>query len=149
MTPAPSTVRPTAKVADAVRLMRAAKIRHLPVVDANKRLVGIVTDRDLRQVILDPRLQERLGGGLADALEGLTVRDIMTWTVFTVRRKPRSAMCLPPFTGRSARPGREERAVGGIRPRPTSFGFAEVPEEGVWYFRTDGGRLGASAALEC
>ena len=32
--------------------MKEGKIRHLPVLDGGRRLVGIVTDRDLRQVIL-------------------------------------------------------------------------------------------------
>ena len=90
MTPAPLTIRWTAKIIDAVRLMREARIRHLCVLDGSNRLVGILADRDLRQVILDPRLQERLGPGLGDALEGLTVRDIMTWAVITVHPETRS-----------------------------------------------------------
>jgi acetoin utilization protein AcuB len=134
MTPAPSTVRPTAKVADAVRLMREAKIRHLPVVDASKRLVGIVTDRDLRQVILDPRLEERLGGGLASALEGLTVRDIMTWTVFTVRPETeiRDAARLLHHRKIGALPVvKNERLVGILTETDVIRVFAEVLEEGV------------------
>jgi acetoin utilization protein AcuB len=85
MIPLPLTVRWDAPLVDAVRLMKEGKIRHLPVLDRDRRLVGIVTDRDLRQVILDPRLQERLGASVADALEGFRVRDIMTWAVISVR----------------------------------------------------------------
>jgi acetoin utilization protein AcuB len=71
-------------VREAARLMRHAGVRHLPVVDVDGALTGIVTDRDLRQVVLDPSVQERLGEA-GDALAGLTVRDVMTWGVFTVR----------------------------------------------------------------
>ena len=40
--------------------MRRRGIRHLPVVDAGCRLVGIVTDRDLRQIVFDAAIAERL-----------------------------------------------------------------------------------------
>lgn len=74
-----------APVGSAWRLMRAGKVRHLPVRDGAGRLMGIVTDRDLRQIILDPSLRERAGNDLLGALEALTVRDIMSWAVITVR----------------------------------------------------------------
>jgi acetoin utilization protein AcuB len=53
-------------------------------VENDGRLIGIVTDRDLRQMIFDPMIHERLGD-VVEALAGLTVRDIMTWAVITVR----------------------------------------------------------------
>lgn len=64
-------------------LMRTRKIHHVPVVDDDRRLVGIVTDHDLRQVILDRCVQgppEEAGR----ALERLRVDEIMTWGVITV-----------------------------------------------------------------
>ena len=77
------TVRPDARVEDAAALMRRRRIRHLPVVDAGGRLVGIVTDRDLRQVLFDPAILDR--PDLARTLQSLTVREVMTWGVVTVR----------------------------------------------------------------
>jgi acetoin utilization protein AcuB len=77
------TIRAVAPVREAFELLKTRKIRHLPVVDERGRLVGIVTDRDLRQMVFDPAIQERLGD--VDVLEGLTVREIMTWGVITVR----------------------------------------------------------------
>jgi CBS domain-containing protein len=78
-----ATVSPDAPVHDAAALMRARRIRHLPVVDAAGRLLGIVTDRDLRQVIFNPAMQERLGAG-GEAPADIAIRDAMTWAVITV-----------------------------------------------------------------
>lgn len=84
MTTPVATIRAAAPVREAVELMKTRKIRHLPVLDDGGRLVGIVTDRDLRQMVFDPVIQERLGD-VVEALGALTVRDVMTWAVLTVR----------------------------------------------------------------
>jgi len=44
----PITLSPDATIADALRLMRDNKIGGIPVVDGNNKLVGILTNRDLR-----------------------------------------------------------------------------------------------------
>jgi IMP dehydrogenase len=44
----PVTLLQNATVADALRLMKENKIGGIPIVDANKKLVGILTNRDLR-----------------------------------------------------------------------------------------------------
>jgi acetoin utilization protein AcuB len=79
------TVRVETLVSDAVALMRTRGVRHLPVVDRSRRPVGMVTDRDLRQIIFDPAMQERLAG-TREALDGLTVGEVMTWGAVTVGR---------------------------------------------------------------
>jgi acetoin utilization protein AcuB len=79
-----ATVRAEVPVHTAAQTMRARRIRHLPVVDRDRKLVGIVTDRDLRQVLFAPSVHARLGA-VAAALETLTVDDIMTRGVLTVR----------------------------------------------------------------
>jgi CBS domain-containing protein len=43
------TVRAADRLSRVAREMRLGKIRHLPVVDDAGRLIGIVTDRDLRE----------------------------------------------------------------------------------------------------
>jgi CBS domain-containing protein len=83
MTQPVTTIGTDAPVRQAAELMKTRQIRHLPVVE-NDGLIGIVTDRDLRQMIFDPMIHERLGD-VVEALGGLTVRDIMTWAVITVR----------------------------------------------------------------
>jgi len=44
------TVRSDASVTDITKLMRKKHVRHLPVLDRNRRLVGIVGSRDLMKV---------------------------------------------------------------------------------------------------
>jgi CBS domain-containing protein len=48
MSSPPTTVAPSAQIADAFELMNGRRIRRLPVVDGG-RLVGIVTEGDLRR----------------------------------------------------------------------------------------------------
>jgi CBS domain-containing protein len=76
------TIGAGASVREAAALMRERGIRHLPVLDARERLVGIVTDRDLRQVILDVAIG-RVGED-TERLGDLGVREVMTWGVVTV-----------------------------------------------------------------
>ncbi|MBI1846532.1 MAG: CBS domain-containing protein [Candidatus Rokubacteria bacterium] len=84
MTRGVATIHSDALARGAAQMMRTRRIRHLPVVDREGGLVGIVTDRDLRQVLFDPVMQAR-AGHLAGALKAVTVRDVMTWAVLTVQ----------------------------------------------------------------
>jgi acetoin utilization protein AcuB len=43
------TLSPDQTLREAIELLRARHIRHLPVVEEDSRLVGIVTDRDVKQ----------------------------------------------------------------------------------------------------
>lgn len=49
MTPSPHTIGASLSLSDAANMMKAHKIRHLPVLDGNS-LVGIVSDRDVQMV---------------------------------------------------------------------------------------------------
>lgn len=84
MTPAPVTVHPETTVGSAWKLMCRRRIRHLPVLDVSGRPIGIVSDRDLRQVILEPALQEQLGN-VTRAMNVLTIKEVMTWGMVTVQ----------------------------------------------------------------
>jgi CBS domain-containing protein len=84
MTRPVATVHPEAPVTSAADLMRRRLLRHLPVVDRRERLVGIVTDRDLRQVVFRPALRDRLRN-VGELLRTLTVSDIMTREVIIVK----------------------------------------------------------------
>lgn len=84
MTRVVATVLPETSVRAAVELMKKRRIRHLPVVDREGRLVGIVTDRDLRQMMFAPAVQDNLEN-LATVFKTLTAGEIMTWGVVHVR----------------------------------------------------------------
>jgi acetoin utilization protein AcuB len=80
----PMTVTPEDLVRTVRQRMRGVGIRHLPVVTAENILVGVVTDRDVRQAGASdaPHMAEH---ELLYLLEKMTVRDIMTTQVITVR----------------------------------------------------------------
>ncbi|MBS1119293.1 MAG: hypothetical protein H6Q90_1521 [Deltaproteobacteria bacterium] len=48
MTEEPTTISPNDSALDALRTLEQLSIRHLPVVDDNGELVGVLSDRDLR-----------------------------------------------------------------------------------------------------
>lgn len=90
MTKDPFTIDPEAPLGTAIDVMRTNNVRHLPVVDEAGQLVGIITDRDLRQAAFAPAIEEYLSASgrqrlrqLGDTLDNLRVRDAMTWGVVT------------------------------------------------------------------
>jgi len=90
MTRDPLTIDPEAPLGTAMDVMRRKRIRHLPVIDDTGRLLGIITDRDLRQATFAPALAEHLSlgaqrrlRGIGQALEDLRVKHAMTWVVVT------------------------------------------------------------------
>jgi acetoin utilization protein AcuB len=83
MTPNPITLKPEDSIATAVALMKQRRIRRVPIVDASGELVGIVSDRDLKEV--SPSRASTLDiWELHYVLDKLKLGDIMTkkpWTV--------------------------------------------------------------------
>jgi acetoin utilization protein AcuB len=53
MTPDPICGHPTTPVAEAQTLMQENSIRHLPILDEDKNLVGLITQRSLMQAVPD------------------------------------------------------------------------------------------------
>jgi acetoin utilization protein AcuB len=53
MTPWPVTVRPDARVSVAIALMIRHRIRHLPVVDQRRNLLGMLSENDLQTAVGD------------------------------------------------------------------------------------------------
>lgn len=83
MTPSPSTVHPGDGLLDAAGRMRSLGVRHLPVVDGGGRVVGMLSDRDVRAVIGDPtRALESEENRIR--VESMHVEDAMTPEVATV-----------------------------------------------------------------
>jgi acetoin utilization protein AcuB len=79
-----ATIAAGASCREAVDRMVRRKVRHLPVVEGDGRLVGIVTDRDLRHSLFAPALFTDTGGVSVDALFGaVSVKDVMSAPVVT------------------------------------------------------------------
>jgi len=81
MTRALHTVRPDDPLAHALRLTRAHRVRHLPVVGEDGKLVGIVSDRDIRLAMPSPLTVA--DPDRVDYLERTPVSAIMTSEVIT------------------------------------------------------------------
>jgi CBS domain-containing protein len=77
----PASVTPLAPLLEAVGIMVDQGVRHIPVIDDDRRVVGIISDRDVRTAIGDPL--EALHGDLPE-LEELRVAGVMTTNVTTV-----------------------------------------------------------------
>ena len=85
MPPDLRTVIPEDFVDPARKRMPAARIRHLPVVTPEQKLVGIISDRDVRQASAS-RLPPLAAYEVPEPLQALQVQRIMTTRVLTVRR---------------------------------------------------------------
>ena len=92
MTTEPITVELDTPLGTAIAIMRGRGIRHLPVVDDDGRLVGVITDRDLRSALPGSVLASELpaeggdGRPSPDAeLERIPVRQAMSWVVVTTQ----------------------------------------------------------------
>jgi len=75
MTRDPVTARPYQPVLEAVALMTERGFKHVPILDDAGRLVGIISDRDVRTAIGDPA--EALHRDLTE-LEEMPISSVMT-----------------------------------------------------------------------
>jgi acetoin utilization protein AcuB len=92
MTKNPITIEQDRPLGTAIDVMVERKVRHLPVVDAQGAVVGIITDRDLRNLAAAPAVEQYLSAAarrrlrsIGARLEALSVRDVMTRNPITTR----------------------------------------------------------------
>ncbi len=83
MTPSPITAKATDSVRRALALLEDQDIRHLPVIDDDRRLVGVVSDRDLREYRL-PVLEELDNPEQAEDLLDTALSEVMSGDVISV-----------------------------------------------------------------
>ena len=123
MTRQPYTVDPETPIATAIAVMRDRGVRHLPVVADAGELVGMLSDRDLRDAVFAPAFAEHLSlvsrrrlRGLSATLEELRVRDVMTWDAVTIGAEALLAQAAAVmFEGRfGSLPVMEEGKLAGI-----------------------------------
>ena len=91
MTRKVTTVEPETTVFDAQELMTANEIRHLPVVGKNNRLIGIVTDRDIRSALPYSYIKESLSEKDREKISRLRVKDIMSKEPISI--SPTNELC--------------------------------------------------------
>lgn len=68
MTKGVETIAETATCHEAVERMMRRRVRHLPVVDRRGALSGVVTDRDLRHYLFEPKTLTRIGSESVERL---------------------------------------------------------------------------------
>jgi acetoin utilization protein AcuB len=79
------TIGAGASCHDAVQLLVRNKIRHLPVVDSEGRLCGIVTDRDLRHHLFEPQVFRAIGiEPVEQLLSKVPVSEVMSAPVTSI-----------------------------------------------------------------
>ncbi len=85
MTDNVKTIKDTMTCHDAVERMVRDRVRHLAVVDERGRLSGMVTDRDLRHHLFEPRMLTQVGTVSVDTLlKGTTVAQVMSAPAVTI-----------------------------------------------------------------
>lgn len=71
----PYTLAPTNTVQEALKLMREKKVRHLPVVDDEQHVLGVITERNIKEV-LPSSLQDEPNSPIFNAkVEDIMVKD--------------------------------------------------------------------------
>ncbi|EAZ85939.1 acetoin utilization protein [Bacillus sp. B14905] len=71
----PYTLAPTNTVLEALKLMRDKKVRHLPVIDEERHVLGVITERDIKEV-LPSSLQDEPNSPVFQAkVEEIMVKD--------------------------------------------------------------------------
>ncbi len=83
MTERPATLPETAKVWEAVRLIQTLDVRHVPIVNDDGELVGMLSDRDLRALSVPHVVEDEYVGELRAAQEA-SVSTLMNGDVISV-----------------------------------------------------------------
>lgn len=78
MTLSPITVKPDLCIDDAKAILDSRKFRHLPVVDGEGRLLGMVTDRDIRSAYPSTMLSAEERQQILNRVRQTPVGDIMS-----------------------------------------------------------------------
>jgi len=85
MTRNPVTATPDMSIADASNLMRQEKVHRLPVLDKDKRLVGLITEKDILFASPSPASSLSIHE-MAYLLSKLTVKKLMSKNVVTINK---------------------------------------------------------------
>ncbi|WP_031479348.1 CBS and ACT domain-containing protein [Maridesulfovibrio frigidus] len=78
------TLFPAASISDAAEMMKERGIRQIPVTEASGLVIGIISDRDVRDAMPSKFLPGDRASVVGEGLKGLKVKDIMTHDPFIV-----------------------------------------------------------------
>jgi acetoin utilization protein AcuB len=79
------TIGPGASIFEAQELMNQHGVRHLPVVDAQHALIGVITDRDIRSVLPYNLFKDPGSPAERAKLANLKIEDVMSRDPMTVK----------------------------------------------------------------
>ncbi len=77
-------IRPEDAVVDAFERMQEKRIRHLPVVNEVRQLVGLVTDRDIRSFLPTRREVRQGASAYSEKIQETRIHEIMIDGPFTI-----------------------------------------------------------------
>jgi CBS domain-containing protein len=97
MTHVPVTAAADDNLLDAAARMADRNVRHLPVIDGERRVVGMLSDRDVRTLVGDASRPLRPDDAKV-RLRSLRVNDAMTRDAFVVRQNAPFAEVAKVFT---------------------------------------------------
>ena len=123
------TVDQDAGILDAQELMAQNNIRHLPIIDDDQKLIGIVTDRDIRSALpyrfFDAQQTER------EKIGRLKVKDIMTADPISISPTYtiQDALLLIQNSKVGALPVVDDNRVLGLLSRETIFNYLRLRNE--------------------
>ncbi|WP_087971938.1 acetoin utilization AcuB family protein [Oceanobacillus rekensis] len=72
------TLPPTATIAEALLLLKENKIRHIPIVDNDKHVIGIVSDRDVRDASPSTFLTDADSSELNNEIQAIMSHPVIT-----------------------------------------------------------------------
>jgi acetoin utilization protein AcuB len=72
-----ATLKRDNTITDAIRLMDSHKIRHIPIIDSGKQVVGLVTDRDIRDATPSIFRREEHSEDLQKPLENIMKKNVI------------------------------------------------------------------------
>jgi len=78
------TIQPDATVLEAQKMMATHQIRHLPVIDGQDCLIGVVTDRDVRSILPYDCYKDSDYTKEQEKLAGMKIKNIMTVEPLTI-----------------------------------------------------------------
>src|SRR5574344_745908 len=83
MTRNPVTVAPEVTVEDAAKIMKQEKVHRLPVLDKNKKLIGVISEKDILRALPSP-VSSLSACEMPYLLAELTVKKLMTKDPVTI-----------------------------------------------------------------